>query len=523
MLSRGERDTSRGLLDAGPACCESAQGRRLGSTHRSTMAVISDYVEFDSPEIDFDVVLHEQSLTHLTLTNVSEVPIAYKVKTTSPRRYCVRPNSDILPVGTAIDIELVLAAFESVPTDLDTCRDKFQLLIAPLDPSQEIPAIANLWKSIPSADTFQAKFRVKLSLVQEALTPMSLGRGDSSLDFERSATQVETMPLSDVADSKVDSADMRMGDVTVAAPGPSAPTVIGDRGEPDLERLVSAAEYDGPSTPPEKAPTMETDIFGRPKRLSVSPASLAALSAAPTVVERKIELGEAIERSMNLPGADAPDLSDQLPVDERKVELGTAIQRSNSLQKGSTPTLPNQRGVVDETAGNYNSMNSRAEAAVAEAAAVAAAEKKRARKESAGAGSASSPLMATAGGDLYVTAAPGGDEDELTEEDMAEIRARVLAGIAAPHVDVAELSEQAAQRAAVERAGQLMLVSKAKDEEIARLSSQLSEARHKLEDAKMAVLPAYDVKYEVDENARIPAAQIAVMALLSGVVLNLLV
>lgn len=34
--------------------------------------------------------------TTVTLTNASEFPLAFKVKTTAPRRYAVRPNSGVL-------------------------------------------------------------------------------------------------------------------------------------------------------------------------------------------------------------------------------------------------------------------------------------------------------------------------------------------------------------------------------------------------------------------------------------------
>jgi hypothetical protein len=108
-------------------------------------------------------------------------------------------------------------------------------------------------------------------------------------------------------------------------------------------------------------------------------------------------------------------------------------------------------------------------------------------------------------------------------ETMAANRARVLAGVPAPFVTFPPLTAAAAQRAAVERAGELTRLLTKMDLEISTVDADLAEARHRLRDAKMAVLPAFDVKYEVDENARVPLAQIVLMAAISCLVLKLLV
>lgn len=42
--------------------------------------------------------------TTLKLSNPSERKVCFKVKTTAPRRYCVRPNSGIIEAGGFINI-----------------------------------------------------------------------------------------------------------------------------------------------------------------------------------------------------------------------------------------------------------------------------------------------------------------------------------------------------------------------------------------------------------------------------------
>lgn len=42
--------------------------------------------------------------TNLKLSNPTDRNVCFKVKTTAPRRYCVRPNSGIIDAGTSINV-----------------------------------------------------------------------------------------------------------------------------------------------------------------------------------------------------------------------------------------------------------------------------------------------------------------------------------------------------------------------------------------------------------------------------------
>lgn len=41
---------------------------------------------------------------NLKLSNPTDRNVCFKVKTTAPRRYCVRPNSGIIDAGTSINV-----------------------------------------------------------------------------------------------------------------------------------------------------------------------------------------------------------------------------------------------------------------------------------------------------------------------------------------------------------------------------------------------------------------------------------
>lgn len=66
----------------------------------------------------------------IKITNNNATPVAFKVKTTAPKLYCVRPNSDIIPPGKTADVQIMLQAFKEEPALDVKCRDKFLILSA---------------------------------------------------------------------------------------------------------------------------------------------------------------------------------------------------------------------------------------------------------------------------------------------------------------------------------------------------------------------------------------------------------
>jgi len=42
---------------------------------------------------------------NLTIENPHDKAVAFKVKPTAPKLYCVRPNSDVIPPNSSIDVQ----------------------------------------------------------------------------------------------------------------------------------------------------------------------------------------------------------------------------------------------------------------------------------------------------------------------------------------------------------------------------------------------------------------------------------
>jgi vesicle-associated membrane protein-associated protein B len=65
-----------------------------------------------SKELTFQQQRDGSLKAYLTIANVSQKNLAYKVKTTAPRYYVVKPNQGILEKGQKINIDITLIQAE---------------------------------------------------------------------------------------------------------------------------------------------------------------------------------------------------------------------------------------------------------------------------------------------------------------------------------------------------------------------------------------------------------------------------
>ncbi|KAJ1390120.1 Vesicle-associated membrane-protein-associated protein [Sesbania bispinosa] len=81
-----------------------------------------DLLDIEPLELKFPFELKKQISCSLQLSNKTDSYVAFKVKTTNPKKYCVRPNTGIVMPRSTCD---VMAQKES-PPDMQ-CKDKFLL------------------------------------------------------------------------------------------------------------------------------------------------------------------------------------------------------------------------------------------------------------------------------------------------------------------------------------------------------------------------------------------------------------
>lgn len=84
----------------------------------------SELVEIAPRELKFTFEPKKQSSCTIRLINKSQNHVAFKVKTTSPKKYCVRPNTGIIKPRASCDFTVTMQAQKAPPPDM-ACKDKF--------------------------------------------------------------------------------------------------------------------------------------------------------------------------------------------------------------------------------------------------------------------------------------------------------------------------------------------------------------------------------------------------------------
>ncbi|XP_059312137.1 vesicle-associated protein 2-2-like [Lycium ferocissimum] len=84
----------------------------------------AELVEIVPRELKFKFEPKKQSSCTIRLVNKSQNHVAFKVKTTSPKKYCVRPNTGVIKPRSSCDFTVTMQAQKAPPPDM-ACKDKF--------------------------------------------------------------------------------------------------------------------------------------------------------------------------------------------------------------------------------------------------------------------------------------------------------------------------------------------------------------------------------------------------------------
>ncbi|KAF7828409.1 Vesicle-associated protein 1-2 [Senna tora] len=77
-------------------------------------------------ELKFPFELKKQISCSIQLSNKTDSHVAFKVKTTNPKKYCVRPNTGVVLPRSTCDVIVTMQAQKEAPPDMQ-CKDKFLL------------------------------------------------------------------------------------------------------------------------------------------------------------------------------------------------------------------------------------------------------------------------------------------------------------------------------------------------------------------------------------------------------------
>ncbi|KAI3444727.1 hypothetical protein Pfo_001392 [Paulownia fortunei] len=101
-----------------------------------------DLLQIEPVELQFPFELKKQISCSMQLTNKSDNYVAFKVKTTNPKKYCVRPNTGVVVPHSTCDVIVTMQAQKEAPPDMQ-CRDKFLLqsvVVSPGSTAKDVTA-----------------------------------------------------------------------------------------------------------------------------------------------------------------------------------------------------------------------------------------------------------------------------------------------------------------------------------------------------------------------------------------------
>lgn len=117
-------------------------------------------VDIEPLELNFRRPFTVEVSQTLTIKNTSSSPLAFKVKTTAPRQYCVRPNAGRIEPGRSFDVTVLLQAMKEDPAPDARCKDKFLVQSAPVTADKEFESIATVLDGVEKGQLQERKIRV---------------------------------------------------------------------------------------------------------------------------------------------------------------------------------------------------------------------------------------------------------------------------------------------------------------------------------------------------------------------------
>lgn len=129
----------------------------------------------------------------ITVTNTSSAPAAFKVKTTNPLRYVVRPNIGALAPDASVEISIALHRAPTPEQDADlvpgASKDKFLLQAAPAPGLDPAAPPAAFWSS-PTSPPGTSSTKLRVAFAAPGVVDNAQGETQSDEVSEPRATRV---------------------------------------------------------------------------------------------------------------------------------------------------------------------------------------------------------------------------------------------------------------------------------------------------------------------------------------------
>lgn len=176
-------------------------------------------MEIQPRELLFIFELKKQSSCSVRLTNNTQHYVAFKVKTTTPKKYCVRPNAGVIRPKSTRDFTITMQSQGAPPPDM-VCKDKFliQSTVVP-DGTTDDDIDTNSFSKHDGKYIQENKLKVVLSSPPNSpiLSPINgaLNKGlinEASIPKDPVLSRVENLPPPQMVAKSVEGSQMLNGE-----------------------------------------------------------------------------------------------------------------------------------------------------------------------------------------------------------------------------------------------------------------------------------------------------------------------
>jgi len=138
-----------------------------------------------STQLGFNRPLTQVVKRTLVVRNHNSQPVAFKVKTTAPKLYCVRPNSGRIEPGQSVEVSVLLQPMKEDPPASAKCKDKFLVQSTFITPEKENVSLADIWNMAGGDGIHQQKVKVVYLPPEGEALPEADESMDKSIDNSR--------------------------------------------------------------------------------------------------------------------------------------------------------------------------------------------------------------------------------------------------------------------------------------------------------------------------------------------------
>ncbi|XP_068618086.1 vesicle-associated membrane protein-associated protein B/C isoform X3 [Battus philenor] len=134
-------------------------------------------------KVDFSGLFEQGFTTYMRLTNPTTDTVLFKIKTTAPKKYCVRPNSGVLEPNSKVEIAITPQPVYLDPNEKHKHKFMVQSVVAPEGKSN----IDQVWKEISNDQLMDYKLKC---VFETPRVPNLNDAGDNAAQNELSKKRV---------------------------------------------------------------------------------------------------------------------------------------------------------------------------------------------------------------------------------------------------------------------------------------------------------------------------------------------